>query len=106
VRIIAVEPSDSPVLSGGQPSPHKILGVGPVHVPEVLNTSIYDQIIQVQYEDANQTARDLAALEGIFVGISPGDAAWAALQVAKELSEGQVVLAILPDTWERYLSIA
>jgi cysteine synthase A len=104
VRIIAVEPADSPVLSGGEPAPHKIQGIGAGFVPEVLNTAIYDQIIQVQYADAKQIARDLAALEGIFVGISSGAAAWAALQVAKELSEGQVVLTILPDTGERYLS--
>ncbi|HMF34437.1 MAG TPA: cysteine synthase A [Candidatus Lokiarchaeia archaeon] len=104
VKIIAVEPADSPVLSGGSPSPHKIQGIGAGFVPEVLNTAIYDQIIQVQYEDAKNTARDLARLEGIFVGISSGAAAWAGIQVAKEMSEGQVVLVLLPDTGERYLS--
>ncbi|HME56405.1 MAG TPA: cysteine synthase A [Candidatus Lokiarchaeia archaeon] len=104
VRIVAVEPADSPVLSGGQPSPHKIQGIGAGFIPEILNTSIYDQIVQVQYADAKSTARDLAALEGIFVGISSGAAAWAALQVARDFSDGQVVLALLPDTGERYLS--
>jgi len=104
VQIIAVEPTDSPVLSGGQPSPHKIQGIGAGFVPDVLNTAIYDRIIQVAYPDARETARDLAAKEGIFVGISSGAAAWAAIQVAKELSEGQTVLTLLADTGERYLS--
>lgn len=104
VKIVAVEPADSPVLSGGQPAPHKIQGIGAGFIPEVLNTTIYDQIIQVQYADAKATARDLAALEGIFVGISSGAATWAALQIAKDLNDGQVVLALLPDTGERYLS--
>ncbi len=104
VKIIAVEPAESPVLSGGKAGPHKIQGIGAGFVPEVLNTTIYDQIIQVKYEDAKRVARDLARLEGIFVGISSGAAAWAGLEVAKSLSKGQVVLAILPDTGERYLS--
>ncbi len=104
VKIIAVEPAESPVLSGGKPAPHKIQGIGAGFVPEVLNTAIYDQIIQVKYEDAKRVTRDLARLEGIFVGISSGAAAWAGLEVAKSLSKGQIVLAILPDTGERYLS--
>jgi len=104
VKIIAVEPTDSPVLSGGKPGTHKIQGIGAGFIPEVLNTSIYDQIIQVQYADAKKTARDLAQFEGIFVGISSGAATWAALEVAKKLPKGQVVLALLPDTGERYLS--
>ncbi len=103
-KIIAVEPADSPVLSGGKSGPHKIQGIGAGFIPEVLNTSIYDRIIQVQYADAKKTARDLARLEGIFVGISSGAATWAALEVGKDLSKGQVVLALLPDTGERYLS--
>ncbi len=104
VKIIAVEPAESPVLSGGKAGPHKIQGIGAGFVPDVLNTAIYDQIIQVKYEDAKRVARDLARLEGIFVGISSGAATWAGLEVAKSLSNGQVVLAILPDTGERYLS--
>jgi cysteine synthase A len=105
VKIYAVEPTVSPVLSGGQPGPHKIQGIGAGFVPEVLNTKIYDKIIQVKYEDAAESARELAKLEGIFVGISAGAATWATLNVAyKDFKSGQNVVVILPDTGERYLT--
>jgi cysteine synthase A len=105
VKIYAVEPDDSPVLSGGQSGPHKIQGIGAGFVPEVLNTEIYDKIIKVKTEDATETARKLAKMEGIFVGISAGAAAWAALNVAYEdFTTGQNLVVILPDTGERYLT--
>jgi len=105
VKIYGVEPIDSPVLSGGQPGPHKIQGIGAGFVPEVLNTKIYDKIIQVKYEDAAESARELAKLEGIFAGISAGAATWATLNVAyKDFKSGQNVVVILPDTGERYLT--
>ena len=105
VKIYAVEPTDSPILSGGSPGPHKIQGIGAGFVPEVLNTKIYDKIIQVAYEDAVETSRNLAKLEGLFVGISSGAAAWAALNVASnDFKEGQNIVVILPDTGERYLT--
>ncbi len=105
VKIYAVEPIDSPVLSGGQPGPHKIQGIGAGFVPEVLNTEIYDKIVQVKYEDAVESARELAKLEGLFVGISAGAATWATLNVAyKDFTSGQNIVVILPDTGERYLT--
>ena len=105
VKIYAVEPANSPVLSGGQPGSHKIQGIGAGFVPEVLNTEIYDKIITVREEDAKETARKLAKLEGIFVGISAGAAAWAGITVAsKDFSKGQNLVIILPDTGERYLT--
>jgi len=105
VKIYAVEPVRSPVLSGGQPGPHKIQGIGAGFVPEVLNAKIYDKIVQVKYEDAAESARELAKLEGIFVGISAGAATWATLNVAyKDFKAEQNIVVILPDTGERYLT--
>ena len=104
IKIVAVEPADSPVLSGGSPGPHKIQGIGAGFVPDTLNTEIYDQIIKVANEDAFNQARKAAKEEGILGGISAGAAIHAALQVAKELGAGKKVLAIIPDNGERYLS--
>ena len=104
VKVFAVEPEDSPVLSGGSAGPHKIQGIGAGFVPKVLNTKAYDEVIKVSNEDAFETSKNLALKEGIFVGISSGAAAWAALQVAKKLGKGKKVVVILPDHGERYLS--
>ncbi len=104
IRIYAVEPSASPVLSGGNPGYHSIQGIGAGFIPGVLNTQIYDEVITVSDEDAAQFARKLALEEGIFVGVSSGAACYAALKVAKNLGKGHVVVTILPDTGERYLS--
>ena len=107
VQIIAVEPADSPVLSGGQPGPHKIQGIGAGFVPDVLNVNIIDEIITVKNDDAMATGRELARTEGLLIGISCGAAVWAATQVAKRPeNKGKVVVVILPDTGERYLSTA
>ncbi|MCI0485258.1 MAG: cysteine synthase A [Blastocatellia bacterium] len=104
IKLIAVEPKDSPVLSGGRAAPHPIQGIGAGFVPRVLNTEIIDRIIPVEYEDAKSTARSLARCEGILCGISSGAVCWAALQVGRELGEGKRVVAILPDLGERYLT--
>ena len=104
VKIFAVEPEDSPVLSGGKPGPHKIQGIGAGFVPDVLDTKIYDSVIKVATKDAQATTRALAKMEGLFVGISSGAAAWAAIKVAKDLGPGKTVVVILPDLGERYLS--
>ena len=104
VKIYAVEPADSPVLSGGKPGPHKIQGIGAGFVPSILNTEIYDGIIKVENEVAFEYARNAAKMEGILGGISSGAAIYAALQVAKELGKGKKVLAIIPSNGERYLS--
>jgi len=106
VKVVAVEPAASPVLSGGQPGPHKIQGIGAGFVPKVLNRSIIDEIIKVTDSDAVETARKLAREEGLFVGISSGAAAFAALATAKSLGKGKSVVVIFPDTGERYLSTA
>jgi cysteine synthase A len=104
VRVVAVEPAGSPVLSGGSPGQHKIQGIGAGFVPDVLNTEIIDEIVQVEDGDASETARRLAREEGILAGISSGAAAWAAVQVGARLGEGHAVVTVLPDTGERYLS--
>lgn len=105
LQLVAVEPADSPVLSGGNPGPHKIQGIGAGFVPQVLNTQQLNEIIQVQTADAIATARALAEKEGILAGISSGAALWAALQVAgRAENAGKLVVVVLPDTGERYLS--
>jgi cysteine synthase len=104
IQIYAVEPTDSPVLSGGKPGPHKIQGIGAGFIPDILNTEIYDQVIQVKNEEAFEYARRAAKEEGILGGISSGAAIYAALKVAKELGKGKKVLAIIPSNGERYLS--
>jgi cysteine synthase A len=104
IRIIAVEPEDSPVLSGGKPGSHKIQGIGAGFIPDVLNLKIIDEIIKVKDKDAYLTTRRLAKEEGILAGISSGAAVWGALQLAKSLSTEKKIVAILPDTGERYLS--
>lgn len=105
VKIIAVEPIDSAVLSGGAPGAHKIQGIGAGFIPEVLNTSIYDEIITVNVEDAGLVAKRLAKEEGILAGISSGAALWAAIQIAsRQKNEGKMICVLLPDSGERYLS--
>lgn len=104
VWIVAVEPSESPILSGGKPGPHDIQGIGAGFIPPVLNCEVIDEVIQVTYEDARDTARRMAQLEGIFAGISSGANCWAALQVARRLGQGKRVISITCDLGERYLS--
>lgn len=106
IKIVAVEPADSPILSGGKPGPHKIQGIGAGFIPSILNTELYDQIITVTTEEAFDYARRAAKEEGILGGISSGAAISAAVQVAKELGKGKKVLAIIPSNGERYLSTA
>ena len=105
VKVVAVEPKGSPVLSGGPPGPHMIQGIGAGFVPQVLNRAVIDEIIPVSDEQAHETARRLAREEGLFVGISSGAACWAALKVARDLGAGKTVVVVLPDTGERYFSI-
>ena len=105
VKVVAVEPAGSPVLSKGTPGAHKIQGIGAGFVPDTLNTGIYDEIITVENEDAFVTGRALARKEGVLVGISSGAAVWAATQLAKRPeNKGKIIVALLPDTGERYLS--
>ncbi len=105
MKVYAVEPKDSAILSGGKPGPHKIQGIGAGFIPKVLNIKIYDRIITVDYKDASETARKLARMEGIFVGISAGACAWAAIHDAsKDFVEGENIVALLPDGGEKYLS--
>lgn len=105
VKVVAVEPASSPVLSKGTPGPHKIQGIGAGFVPDTLNTEIYDEIIAVENEDAFKTGRSLAKSEGLLVGISSGAAVFAATELAKRPeNKGKIIVALLPDTGERYLS--
>lgn len=105
-RIVAVEPADSPVLGGGQPGPHKIQGIGAGFVPDILDRGVIDEILTVSNEDAIDMARKLARVEGMFVGISCGAAAYCAIAVASRLDPDQHVVTVLPDTGERYISTA
>lgn len=107
VKIVAVEPAASPVLSAGTPGPHKIQGIGAGFVPDVLNTKVYDEIITVENDDAFATGREVAKTEGLLVGISSGAALWAATQLAsRPENAGKTIVVVLPDTGERYLSTA
>ena len=105
VTIVAVEPVDSPILNGGQPGPHKIQGLGANFVPEILDTELYDEVLDASLEDSVRVSRDLATKEGILAGISAGAAVWAALELAKRPDNaGKTIVAIVPDFGERYLS--
>ena len=105
LRIVAVEPADSPVLAGGKPGPHKIQGSGPGFVPKVLDTKLLDEIVAVKHEDAGDMARRLCKEEGILAGISGGAAVWAAREIARRPeNEGKLIVTVIPDTGERYLS--
>ena len=105
IRLVAVEPAGSPVLSGGKAGPHKIQGIGAGFIPKILDTSLIDQVIPVTDEDAMRTSRELSATEGLLVGISSGAAAFAAREIAKdEANQGKRIVVLLPDTGERYLS--
>ena len=105
IKIVAVEPKGSPVLSGGKAGPHKIQGIGAGFIPEILNREVIDYIIQVSDDDSFKVSKLLAREEGIFAGISAGAAVWAALRVAQDLGKGKTVVVVLPDTGERYFSM-
>ncbi|MCM3632550.1 cysteine synthase A [Paenibacillus camelliae] len=105
LHVAVVEPKGSPVLSGGQPGSHKLVGTSPGFIPAILNTEIYDEIMQVSDEDALHTMRELAMKEGLLLGPSSGATVWAAIQLGKRLGEGKRVLCVAPDTGERYLSM-
>jgi cysteine synthase A len=105
VRIVAVEPKSSPVLSGGAAGPHMIQGIGAGFVPQILNRAVIDEVLPVSDEHAYEASKELARAEGIFVGISAGAACWASLKVARELGPGKTVVTVFPDTGERYISI-
>ena len=105
IKVVAVEPGGSPVLSGGKPGPHGLMGIGAGFVPEVLDTGIYDEIVRVTNEDAYEAGRDIAKKEGVLVGITSGAALWAAIQLAKRPeNKGKTIVILMPDTGERYLS--
>jgi cysteine synthase A len=105
VKVVAVEPEASPVLSGGNPGPHKIQGIGAGFVPSVLNTDVYDEIIKVSNDNAYQTSKEIGRQEGLLVGISSGAAIYAATELAKRPeNQGKTIVVLLPDTGERYLS--
>jgi cysteine synthase A len=104
LKLFAVEPAESPVFSGGRAGPHKIQGIGAGFVPEIFNRAVVDRFIPVSYDDARRAARDLAEQEGILCGVSSGAILHASCQVASELGQGKRLIAILPDTGERYLS--
>ncbi|WP_460776301.1 cysteine synthase A [Microbacterium sp. GXF7504] len=107
VQIIAVEPKDSPILTEGHPGPHKIQGIGPNFVPAILDRDVIDEVVDVEFDDSLRVARELAAREGLLVGMSSGAAVWAALEVAKRPENaGKNIVVIVPDTGERYLSTA
>ena len=105
IKVVAVEPETSAVLSGGKPGPHKIQGIGAGFIPETLNRKVIDEVVKVSDNDAYRTAQRLAKEEGLFVGISSGAAAFAAVKVAKSLGKAKTVVTILPDTGERYFSM-
>ena len=107
VQVVAVEPKDSPILTEGHPGPHKIQGIGPNFVPAVLDRDVIDEVVDVEFDDSLRVARELAAKEGLLVGMSAGAAVWAALEVAKRPENaGKNIVVIIPDTGERYLSTA
>ena len=107
VKVVAVEPLDSPILNGGKPGPHKIQGIGANFVPEILDTSVYDEVIDVSFDDSIATAKKLASEEGILAGISSGAIVWAALELAKRPENaGKTIVAVICDTGERYISTA